>query len=74
MTINRPEVRNALNWETWQEIGRLAKKVINNGLATDFATGLALEKSSQAFLFGTEDRVEGITAFLEKRTPNFQGK
>ncbi|MHB9005211.1 MAG: enoyl-CoA hydratase-related protein, partial [Coriobacteriia bacterium] len=53
---------------------RMAKKVIDMGMATDFPTGLALEKSSQAFLNGTSDRIEGMTAFLEKRTPNFQGK
>ncbi|MDA8213201.1 MAG: enoyl-CoA hydratase-related protein [Clostridia bacterium] len=53
---------------------RMAKRVIDLGMATDFATGLALEKSCQAFLYGTEDRLEGMTAFLEKRTPVFKGK
>ncbi|MCB8817115.1 enoyl-CoA hydratase/isomerase family protein [Desulfosporosinus shakirovi] len=53
---------------------RMAKKVIDMGMATDFPTGLALEKLSQAFLNGTSDRTEGMTAFLEKRKPNFQGK
>ena len=53
---------------------RMAKKVIDMGVATDFQTGLALEKLSQAFLNGTSDRTEGMTAFLEKRPPNFQGK
>lgn len=53
---------------------RMAKKVIDMGTATDFSTGLALEKLSQAFLNGSSDRVEGMSAFLEKRKPNFQGK
>lgn len=53
---------------------RLAKKVIDQGMATDFYSGLALEKASQAFLNGTNDRIEGMTAFLEKRKPKFRGK
>lgn len=52
---------------------QVAKQVINQGLSTDLATGLMLEKLGQSFIFGTEDRIEGISAFLEKRSPNFKG-
>ena len=50
---------------------QVAKQVVNQGLNTDLATGLMLEKLGQSFIFGTEDRMEGISAFLEKRSPHF---
>lgn len=53
---------------------RLAKKVINRGMYTDLAAGLACEKGNFAICFATEDRKEGIRAFLEKRVPEFKGK
>jgi len=36
--------------------------------------GLELENSLENYLFGTEDFTEGITAFLEKRKPDFKEK
>lgn len=53
---------------------KIIKGVIDIGSGTDFATGLAYEQFGQAILFATEDRMEGINAFLEKRPANFQGK
>lgn len=53
---------------------RLAKTVINYGSSTDLETGLLIEKLAQTILFGTEDRMEGINSFLEKRKPNYKGK
>lgn len=53
---------------------QVAKQVVNQGLSTDLTTGLMLEKLGQSFIFGTEDRMEGISAFLEKRSPHFSGK
>ncbi|MEW6275192.1 MAG: enoyl-CoA hydratase-related protein [Bacillota bacterium] len=52
----------------------LAKAAINAGTNADIKTGLLLEKLALAVAFSTEDRVEGTSAFLEKRKPNFQGK
>ena len=55
-------------------ITKLVKKVINRGMYTDLAAGLAYEKANFALCFATEDHIEGITAFLEKRKPEFKGK
>lgn len=52
---------------------RLAKQVINNGLQADVHTGMDLELAAAAILFGTDDRKEGMRAFIEKRAPRFRG-
>ncbi len=51
-----------------------AKYAINVGLETDIWTGLAYESSLFGLLFSTEDVIEGVSAFLEKRKPKFKGK
>ncbi|MDL2268678.1 enoyl-CoA hydratase/isomerase family protein [Desulfosarcina sp. OttesenSCG-928-A07] len=51
----------------------MAKMVINAGASTDLNSGLLMEKLAQTILFGTEDRKEGTTAFLEKRSAKFKG-
>jgi enoyl-CoA hydratase/carnithine racemase len=38
------------------------------------ASALAMEKFAQGALVQTEDKTEGINAFLEKRKPTFKGK
>ncbi|MDQ0155019.1 enoyl-CoA hydratase/isomerase family protein [Robertmurraya andreesenii] len=52
---------------------KLAKMVVNQGFDSDMKTALLLEKFAQSILFGTEDKQEGIEAFLEKREPIFKG-
>jgi len=52
---------------------KLAKKTINRGMYTDLAAGLNCERLTFALCFATEDRKEGINAFLEKRSPEFKG-
>jgi len=52
----------------------VAKRVINQGVQADLGTGLELEAQGIALLFGTEDQVEGLSAFLEKRAARFTGK
>ena len=52
----------------------LAKAALNIGSNVDIHSGLLFEKHAQAVAFATEDRMEGTSAFLEKRKPNFKGK
>lgn len=52
---------------------QMAKLVIHHGFETDIDTGLCLESLAQAFLYTTEDKVEGTKAFLEKRQASFSG-
>jgi enoyl-CoA hydratase / 3-hydroxyacyl-CoA dehydrogenase len=53
---------------------RWIKEVIDRGLDAPIATALQLEGESAGHTFGTQDRLEGMRAFLEKRPPNFEGK
>ena len=47
------------------------KQAINRGADTDLRNGLEIEKECWAVVFGTKDKDEGISAFLEKRAPQF---
>jgi enoyl-CoA hydratase len=49
------------------------KEVLLLGPDAPLQTGLALERKAFQLLFGTQDRSEGIGAFLEKRKPQFTG-
>jgi enoyl-CoA hydratase/carnithine racemase len=53
---------------------RAAKQAIDGGLSMDLATGLAWESQLFAALFATEDKREGMAAFVEKRRPTFTGR
>jgi enoyl-CoA hydratase/carnithine racemase len=52
---------------------RAAKLAIDGGLDRDLAAGLAWESQLFAALFATDDRREGMAAFVEKRPPRFTG-
>jgi len=51
-----------------------AKEAILTGSDLTLEQGLRLESDLYFLLQTTEDRTEGITAFLEKRSPKFKGK
>lgn len=50
------------------------KSIMNKGVETDLASGIKLEQEGVLFLTRTEDFREGITAFMEKRAPQWKGK
>lgn len=52
----------------------MAKHIINLCLNTDMHTGRYLERLGQSVLVQSEDLKEGISAFREKRKPNFRGR
>jgi len=51
-----------------------AKKAINSGSEMDLDKALELEKELIISCFDTDDRIEGMNSFLEKRDPDFKGK
>ncbi len=53
---------------------RFAKQAINEGLQVDIDRGQLIEQDLLAVSFSTEDKKEGMTAFVEKRKPTFQEK
>jgi enoyl-CoA hydratase/carnithine racemase len=53
---------------------RLAKQAVLEAEQTDLAEGLRIERELFERAMASEDRVEGMRAFLEKREPRFEGK
>ena len=53
---------------------KYAKEAIDKGLELTLEQGLRLEADLYSLLQTTQDRIEGITAFREKRKPKFKGK
>ncbi|CBY10953.1 unnamed protein product [Oikopleura dioica] len=52
---------------------RMAKMAINNGSEVDLNSGLAIEQMCYAQVIPTQDRLEGLLAFKEKRKPVYKG-
>ena len=53
---------------------KLAKTAINRGMQTNLESGLKYEYELYSLSLSLEDKVEGVNAFLEKRTPKFIGR
>ena len=53
---------------------RLAKQAVLAGDETSLSAGLEHERRLFEIAMATEDRVEGMTAFIEKRRPAFKGR
>ena len=52
----------------------MGKEAVNMGLQADLRTGLSIEARCFCMCFGSEDRVEGMNAFMQKRKPEFKGR
>jgi len=82
--VNRVVPHSSLEIETRALASKLAEKppialmaakiAINLGSDYPLEAGLALEASLFSMLFSTEDLVEGVSAFLQKRKPEFKGR
>jgi enoyl-CoA hydratase len=53
---------------------RLAKLAMNASARVDLDSGLLIETLAQAICYNSGDKLEGTTAFLEKRKPKFTGR
>ena len=53
---------------------RLAKEAVNRAFESTLETGLDLERKALYLAFASEDAREGLTAFTEKRKPDFRGR
>jgi 2-oxoglutaroyl-CoA hydrolase len=53
---------------------RTLKTVLNRGAEAPLDTALELERKAYAWLRSTHDYEEGVTAFLEKRPPKYEGR
>jgi enoyl-CoA hydratase/carnithine racemase len=82
--VNRVAAAGALLDETLEMAARIkqnapvalemAKYAINYGSEIDLGSGLALESNCYAVTIPTKDRIEGLTAFREKRKPVYTGE
>jgi len=53
---------------------RMTKKLLREGQRSDFETIMELSAASQALAHHTDDHMEAVDAFFEKRTPEFKGR
>lgn len=51
-----------------------AKFAVKQGMKVDLQTGLQIERKAYEVIIPTEDRIEALTAFAEKRKPEYKGK
>jgi enoyl-CoA hydratase/carnithine racemase len=49
------------------------KRAVCSGCEVPFESGLAIERELQQQLFQSEDAKEGLSAYVQKRTPAFKG-
>lgn len=52
----------------------LVKRAVHRGMQMDLASGIEFETFLVTTIYGTQDKQEGISAFLEKRPAKFKGE
>ena len=50
------------------------KRALDRSSSMNFEQSLSFEEQAQALLLGSDDRIEGGAAFVEKRDPKFRGR
>jgi enoyl-CoA hydratase/carnithine racemase len=53
---------------------RLIKEAVRTAMDAPLSAGLRHERELFVTAFASEDRTEGVAAFLEKRIPEFRGR
>lgn len=53
---------------------QMIKETVNFGVQMELTSAIRFEARLSNILFNTEDKVEGMRAFVEKRKPNFKGR
>lgn len=53
---------------------RIGREMVNHAFESFLAHGVASERRSFYYLFASEDKKEGMRAFIDKRTPKWKGK
>jgi enoyl-CoA hydratase len=53
---------------------RLAKEAVDRAYESSLSLGLEYERRALYLAFASEDAKEGLTAFMEKRAPEFKGR
>jgi enoyl-CoA hydratase len=53
---------------------RLAKELVDHSFETTLSAGVAAERKALYLAFASEDAHEGLSAFVEKREPDFKGR
>ena len=53
---------------------RIGREMVNHAFESFLAHGIASERRSFYYLFASDDKKEGMSAFVEKRAPEWKGK
>lgn len=53
---------------------RIGREMVNHAFESFLSHGIASERRSFYYLFATDDKQEGMSAFVEKRAPKWKGK